>query len=320
VFEREETDPSVEVFKLLVVVVLYKMEPWKSVSFNTLQKSISCLKHGQANIEILLYDNTPGGQDIGPLPPGVKYKADVENGGLAKAYNYALTIADEKGFDWLLALDQDTSLPIDFLSKLRNAAAFVAPMHEVAAVVPCVSSNGRIVSPFTLMKYWTFMKHFPDEFVGIPTENVYAANSGTMTKVGVLKALGGFDPRFRLDLSDFAMNHRLHCERLRVLVAGNIHLEHELSSHDLKNRSTPGRYEEYLRAEEGFCDEYFGRAVGAVVAFKLFYRLMYKLWRNGGGLPYFKIGFKYLCRRLFYSRKHRMESWRQWVRLRQDSL
>ena len=300
------------------MVVLYKMQPSESPAFRTLRTAISGLQDGHANVKILLYDNTPGGQDPGTIPVDVQYKADAENGGLATAYNYALGVAKEEGVDWLLTLDQDTSLPIDFLCKLWQAAAFVAPMHDVAAIVPCVSSNGRVLSPFTLMKHWTFMRYFPGEFVGIPLESVYAANSGTTTKVSALEAVGGYDPRFRLDLSDFVMNHRLHCHKLRILVAGDIHLKHELSSHDLKNRSTPSRYEDYLRAEEGFCDEYLSRVVGIVVVLKLFYRLVYKLWRNGGSLPYFKIGLRFLCRRLFYSRKRRMESWSQSVRLRLD--
>ncbi len=314
--ELEQEDSDVGVFKLYIVVILYRMKPCESAAFNTLQRAISYFQDGQDYIKILLYDNTPGGQDIGALPSDVQYKADVDNGGLATAYNYALRTADEHGFDWLLTLDQDTSLPIDFIFKLRHAAALVDSMNDVAAIVPCVMSNGRVLSPFTLMKHWTFMRHFPDQFVGIPLENVYAANSGTTTKVKVLKAIGGYDSRFRLDLSDFVMNHRLHCHKLRVLVAGNIHLEQELSSHDLKNRSTPGRYEEYLRAEEGFCDEYLGWEVGIVVVIKLIYRLVYKLWRNGGGLPYFRIGFRFLCRRLIYSRKYRLRSWRQSVNRR----
>jgi GT2 family glycosyltransferase len=304
--------------RVFAVIVLYKMQPGDSAALRTLRAAISSVQNRQAETEILLYDNTPGGQAVGVLPTGVQYKADPGNGGLATAYNYTLEIAHEKGFDWLLTLDQDTTLRNDFLCKLCDAAMFVAPMRDVAAIVPSITSNGRVVSPFTLMKHWTFMRHFPNEFVGIPLESVYAANSGTATKVSVIRAIGGYDPRFPLDLSDFVMNHRFHCQKLRVLVAGNIHLEHELSSHDLKNRSTPGRYEDYLRAEEGFCDEYLGRAVGIVVVLKLLYRLVYKLWRSGGSLPYFKIGLRFLCRRLFYSRKHRMESWRQSVRMRSN--
>ena len=71
--------------RILAVIVLYKMHPSESVSFRTLKAAASSSESGQADIRILLYDNTPGGQDTGVLPEGVQYKADFENGGLAKA-------------------------------------------------------------------------------------------------------------------------------------------------------------------------------------------------------------------------------------------
>ena len=302
--------------RMLAVIVLYKMQPNASAAFRTLQAATSSLQSGQAEIKILLYDNTPGGQAAGVLPDGVQYKANPKNDGLAKAYNYALGMAQENAFDWLLTLDQDTTLPNDFLCKLCDAAMSVAQMHDVAGIVPSIKSNGRVVSPFTLMKYWTFMRHFPDGFIGIPSKDVYAANSASTIKVSALKAIGGYDPRFPLDLVDFDVNYRLHRQNLRFLVAGNIHVGLELSTDDLKRRSSPGRYEDYLRAEEGFCDEYLGTMVSIVVVLKLFYRMGYKLWRSGGSFPYFKVGLRFLCRRLFYSRKRRIELWKQSIRQR----
>jgi GT2 family glycosyltransferase len=302
--------------RMLAVIVLYKMQPNESAAFKTLQAATSSLQSGQAEIKILLYDNTPGGQAAGVLPDGVQYKANPENGALSAACNYALEVAHKEGFEWLLTLNQDTTLPNDFLCKLCDAAMFVAPMHDVAGIVPSIKSNGRVVSPFTLMKYWTFMGHFPDGFIGIPSKDVYAANSASMIKVSALKAIGGFDPRFPLDLIDFDVNYRLHRQNLRFLVAGNIHVGLELSTDDLKRRSSPGRYEDYLRAEEGFCDEYLGTIVSIVVVLKLIYRMGYKLWRSGGSFPYFKVAFRFLCRRLFYSRKHRIELWKQSIRQR----
>jgi GT2 family glycosyltransferase len=241
----------------------------------------------------------------------VQFKADFENGGLATAYDYALEIAHEEGFDWLLTLDQDTTLPIDFLRKLCHAAAFVATMPTVAAIAPHISSDGRVLSPFILMKRWMLTRNIPDGFVGIPLENVYAVNSASTIKVSALKAVGGYDPRFHLDYSDLAIYHRLNCQKLRVFVAGNIHVDHEVSGFDLKNRSTPGRYEDFYRAEETAYDEWMGGVARVVLAVRLFHRLVYRLWRNNGSLPYFKICLRFLCRRLFYSRKHRMESWKQ---------
>lgn len=284
------------------------MQPGDSPAFKTLQAAITALKCSPTNIRILLYDNTPGGQDTGMLPTEVLYKADLENAGLAKAYNYALEIACNEGFDWLLTLDQDTSLPNGFLTKLCDAAAFAANLSNVAAIVPWVSSGGCAMSPWIPRKRWMRPQRFPRDFIGVPLENVFAANSASTVKVSALKAIGGYDPRFRLFASDLVMYHRLHCNNFRVFVSGNIHVEHEISISDLKRRSTPDRYREMLSAEEAFYDEYLGWSGYLEVLLILLHRVFYRLWTTGGSLAYFKIVLKFLCRRLFYSRRYRMET------------
>jgi GT2 family glycosyltransferase len=294
------------------VIVLYKIPLSESAAFRTLRAAISCLPEGQADIKIILYDNTPGGQNVVALPVEVQYKADVENSGLAKAYNYALEIAQEEGFDWLLTLDQDTSLPIDFLCKLCHAVAFVAPLCTVAAIVPIC--GGRSGSPWIRTKHGLRPKRFPDGFIGIPSERVYAINSALTIRVSALKAIGGYDPRFYLWASDLVMYHRLHCNHFSIFVAGDIHVEHESSIADLKNRSTPNRYEDMLRADEAFYDEYMGSLGHIVLLLMMLHRLVYRLWTTGGSLPYFNIALRFLCRSLFYSRKHRMESWKRSIK------
>lgn len=302
--------------RVLAVIVLYKMKASESAALNTLRAAISCLDDGLADVKILLYDNTPGGQDIGMLPAGVDCTVDLSNCGLAAAYNHAVGVAKDNGFEWLLTLDQDTTLPVDFLQKLCHAAMFVAPMSTVAAIVPQLSSDGRGLSPFTLMKHWALTRRIPEGFVGIPLEAVYAVNSASTIKVSALKAVGGYDSRFNLDFSDLAIYHRLHCHGLRVFVAGDIHVEHEVSVYDMRNRSTPSRYENTCRAEEAAYDEWMGGAARMALTARLIHRLVYQLWRNGGSLAHFKVCLRFLCRRLLYSRKRRRESWREFVRQR----
>jgi GT2 family glycosyltransferase len=297
------------VFKLLAVVVLYKMLPSESPAFNTLQVAKRPFQNERTNIRVLLFDNTPGGQDVGVLPVAVQYKADVENTGLANAYNFALEVACEQGCNWLLTLDQDTSLPIDFLCNLYDAATFVAPLNTIAAIVPCLSSDGRRVSPSTLVKPWAFAKLLPNHFIGVSYGETIAVNSGSTFRVSALQAIGGYDARFYIGCSDLAIFHRLHCNNFCVFVAGNIHLEHEMSCLDLRNRSNPERYADSFQAEEMFYDEHLGRIAGIVLVVKIFRRLIYRTWKMGGSLAHFKIGVKFLCRRLFCSRRHRMKSW-----------
>src|SRR5665213_4165648 len=83
--EEKQPDPKTGAVRLLAVVVLYKLKPCDSPTLRSLLAAISRFTVGQAEIGIILYDNTPGGQNPGGLPPNVHYRADIENGGLAKA-------------------------------------------------------------------------------------------------------------------------------------------------------------------------------------------------------------------------------------------
>ncbi len=300
--------------RILSVIVLHKISPSASAAFRTLHAATSDLGAGRAEVKILLYDNTPGGQDPGVLASDIRYKADVENGGLARAYNYALDIAEAEGFDWLLTLDQDTTLPIDFLCKLCHTIASVAPVDTVAAIVPRISDGGRVISPFIAMKYWIWTKPFNEGFIGISPYKVYAANSASTIRVSALRAIGGYDPNFDLDYSDIVMYHRLQCNSFSIFIAGNINVNHEISGLDLTNRSTPIRYENALCAEGAFCDEYLGTVGHLVLLLKMFCRPLYRVWRMGGSLPHFQISLGSLFRRLFHSREHRMRNWKQSVR------
>ena len=299
--------------RALAVIVLYKLTPSESAALRTLLAAVSCLQHGQADIRILLYDNTPGGQDPGVLPAGVVYKADIQNGGLAPAYNYALKLAYEAGCDWLLTLDQDTSLPADFLVKLCHAAAFVAPLPSVAAIVPCLSGGGRAMSPWARSKYWIRPARFPEGFIGIPAGKVFAANSASTLRVSALRTIGGYDRRFHLWASDLVLYSRLHSSNFSIFVAGNIHVEHEASILDLKRRSTPERYEEMFRADEAFCDEFMGSMDHIVLLLITLHRLAFRIWTTGGDFSHFRIALKFLLRGLFLSRRRRLKSWNQSV-------
>ena len=296
--------------RILAVVVLYRMTPSESASLKTLQATVSRIHPEEAEVAILLYDNTPGGQEGAVLPAKVRYIADKENGGLPAAYNCAQTISNEEGFDWLLVLDQDSSLPVDFAHNLCRAVRLVSPISAVAAIAPCVSEDGRVISPGIPKWHWITTKRLPKGFIGIPQEMIYAINSASAFRVSALNDIGGFNSRFFADFSDFDMYHRLQCHGHRVFVAGNIRVEHELSVFDLRSRTSPSRYEKILYAEEAFFDEYLGKMEGFVLLLRLLYRLAYKLCRSKVASPYFRVGLRFLFRRLFYSRERRMKGWK----------
>lgn len=304
--------------KILAVIALYKIAPLDSVSFQTLQASVQQARQPSA-VKIFFYDNTPGGQPLVAVPGGTTYESHDENRGLAVAYNRALEIAGQEGFDWLLTLDQDTSLPLDFVTKLDAATAFALPIAQVGAIVPRITDKGRVISPNALSSRM-FPKFFPGDFVGVALEKTTSAvNSASTLRVSALKAIGGYDPRFWLDYSDAIMYYRLQKTGFRVFVAGNIRVEHELSVLDMKNRVSYERYEDILGAESAFWDECMGSVAGPALLLRFSYRLFYKFWRTGGTLPYFRISLRFLMRRMFCSRRRRMELWQQSVQRRLSS-
>jgi GT2 family glycosyltransferase len=300
--------------RVLAVIVLYKMLPDKSDTYRTLRSTISNLGEDQGDIKILLYDNTPGGQDVGVLPSDICYKADRDNRGLAVAYNFALETAQKEKYDWLLTLDQDTDLPGDFARKLCDTATSVAPLNNVAAIVPCVHSDGQVISPSRQMKFFPKTRKFRKNFVGVSSVKTFAVNSASTIRVSALETVGRYDPRFPLDQSDNVLFHRLHLRQFNIFIAGNIHVEHQLSTFDLKRRSTTERYEAVLHAEEAYHDVYLGRIEGIALLLRIVHLLVYRLSKTGGDFAHFRIGLKFFCRRLFISRKSRIDEWEQSVK------
>jgi glycosyltransferase involved in cell wall biosynthesis len=303
-----ETPREAKPLQLLAVIVLYKMTPSESVSFQTLQMARRDVEKNKLHLKVFFYDNTPGGQDPGFLPEGVQYEAAPQNRGLADAYNRALEIAKAEGFDWLLTLDQDSTLPSNFLSGLSEAVAGVAEDPSVAAVVPQITGAGRMLSP----NYFLFNalpRFFPKGFIGISLRETYAFNSASTLRVSALHEIGGYDPHFWLDNSDAYMYRQLHLHGHRVFVAGNIQVEHQFSMFDMKESVTVARYQNIVAAGCAFWDLELGTLAGLYHTASLVYRV-YKHWKRGDDPEIRRITLRLLKARIFKSRKQRIAQWK----------
>lgn len=301
--------------RLLAVIVLYKTSPRESVSYCTLNAALKHSGIGKISLKIFFYDNTPANGSV-EYPEESIYEAPGENRGIADAYNRAIEIAYSESFDWILTLDQDTKLPIDFLDKIADTVAFVTNLKQVAAIVPLIYDNVNLISP-NAGSYTMFPKKFSNEFVGISLEKWTSAfNSASTLRVSALMSIGGYDKRFWLDYSDAVMYHRLESNGMRVFVAGNIRVEHELSVMDMKHRVTPERYEAILGAESAYCDECMGIGASFQLLLKSIYRSFYKFLILRRDLEYCKIAIRFLSRRIFLTRSRRIEKWESSVRSR----
>ncbi len=115
--------------EILVVVVLYQQLFSQSPAYGPLSKALS-----EKQIQLIIYDNSPQRQQNELFEKeNIVYHHDPQNPGLAVAYNFALSQADE-GTRCLVTLDQDTRLVDDYFELLRKATF----TDECVAAVPMI--------------------------------------------------------------------------------------------------------------------------------------------------------------------------------------
>jgi len=293
--------------KLMVVIVLYRIAPQDSPAFRSVMTARDAFGQEAGEVRVLLWDNSPAVGAGENLPESVAYFADESNSGLATAYNRALEWAELHGAEWLLTLDQDTAVPADFFVRMAAAAAASTRYAGIGAIVPQIAAEGRQLSP-NWFQYGAIPRWYRSGYVGVPGEPVFAFNSGAMLRVDALRQAGGYDPRFWLDDSDAMIFSKLHENGKRVYVAGDIQVEHEFSMKDMQRRMSVARYQNALFAETAFWDLRMSRMAGWERTLRLMVRMVKHLMR-GDSRELRRITWRALMRRLFTSRRRRIEEW-----------
>ncbi|MCU0605861.1 MAG: glycosyltransferase [Candidatus Edwardsbacteria bacterium] len=231
---------------IIAVVVLYQCRPDESSTIASLVRSWEHCPQDRPRLTLVIHDNGPAAQDMTvALPFEHQYLHDPSNGGLARAYNRALAMAAAGRYEWLLLLDQDSSLPDRFLAVTRRAGETIGP--GTVAVVPRVADHGVPVSPARL-RWGGMIRPLAGTAAGVLRGTVTAINSGTLIRTSFMADLGGFNEAFPLDYLDhwlFAMVRR----QGRTVYATEAVVGHDLSIGQRLRRVTPGRYRSVLRAE-----------------------------------------------------------------------
>ena len=291
---------------ILAVIVLYKTAAADSVSVTSLSRAFEAAGKENLRLQVVLLDNSPEAGSAPGIFEEEVYLSVPDNLGLAHAYNVGLSMARAQGFSWLLTLDQDTSLPRDYVSRLVNAVAIVDVDPEIAAVVPRIEGSGRTLSPYRF-RWGAVPTWFPPGYSGVPNVAVYALNSASLLRVSALRQLGGYDRRFWLDASDHAIFHALAAHGKRSYVAGDIRVQHQLSVLDETNITSAERYESILTAESAFWDLHMSMLANWERNGRLVARLIRQLRR--GQTELCRVSLKHLHLRLLHSRSYRLQIW-----------
>ncbi len=241
---------SRDVITIQCVIVLYKQKPDQAKSLSSLLKICRHDPSIADRIAILVQDNSP--QSAPPTfegaTPRMEYFHAPTNPGLAAAYNKGMVAAKERKAEWLLLLDQDTTLNHQFLLQLLQGVQSDCS-KKICAFVPQLVNNGLILSPQIVRKL--FYHRLPIGFSGFSDERVVAFNSAACISVRALTAIGGFPEEYWLDYLDHIVFHKLQTSGGRVYILDS-QLEHNLSLQTIESQVSLERYSNVLAAEWQF--------------------------------------------------------------------
>ncbi len=295
-----------ETVTILAVVVLYKMRAEQSATIKSLGAAIASARPADLKVAVFVADNTPGGQEPGELPQEVIYERFPENPGLVTPYNLALARAAEDGFDWLLTLDQDTHLPVNYLTELAGYARRYAGDRSIAAIVPRIEDEGVRISPLRFAGGFMPRVAGPADD-GVLGRHASALNSASLLRVDALRQAGGYDERFPLNNSDTAMFERLDRAGYRVVLAGNVVVRHELAIMRRQERMTLERYEQLLEDERDFWDLHMG-ALGRMERLLRLAGRVAKGFASGEHAAFRRLTIAEIRRRVFSRRAMRLRT------------
>lgn len=136
--------------------------------------------------------------------------------GIARGLNAGLSIARERGAAWLLTVDQDSSVPPDYVEEALAFASVACGIARIGAI-----GAGEVIDASGPIRYPV------REHAGLQVTDELI-QTGTLWSVGALEAIGGFDESFGIDAVDAAACVRLRRAGYVMALAPGLRIEHEL--------------------------------------------------------------------------------------------
>lgn len=275
---------------LQIVIVLYNTKLEDSVSYQSLKKSI--LSFG-ISYRLLIYNNSP--QINIPKSPYYNLVSPPENRFLLGAYNYAYIQAKENNCSWLLLLDQDSILSLDYFKCLQKLLIKEKDNQQLAAIIPTVLSNDfRHISPYSYSPVWGMSWFLKKQKSGITNLCLAAINSGTVLRISALETIGGFPDKYLLDGLDTAYFYRLYRKGFAVYIM-ETQLYHDFSFLKYSENMNLSRYESIVKSELNLAKE-MGLLSLLLMKIKFVYRIGQQLLVSNKH-KYIKITFSFLMQK-----------------------
>lgn len=238
---------------VLAVIVVYERDladvaPWPTAR-HLLEDAAP--EDGPQLCHVLIYDNSASSRAVPPSSTArCTYVSNPHNGGTAAAYSAAAQLALDLRIPWLLLLDHDTHLPLNFLRSAAIAFRTAGEQRDVAALLPAVRHrDGTLISPVRVTRLGTFR---PLELGKRPRpgQHVSAIASGAILRVSLLRDVLPLPAELWLDYVDHWIFAQFHRRGLSAIVTSQV-VQHDLSIMSLAGMS-PARLNSVLQGEARF--------------------------------------------------------------------
>lgn len=172
---------------------------------------------------LYVIDNTPYKENKQVLPKSkkIKYLAQLENKGVAKALNIGATLALTDKYEWLLTMDQDSCFQKNQVKKMIQYIE-ENDCKKVGLITPWHVINTGIEKP--------------KEEIDYPLE---VMTSGNMINLKSYKKVGGYKDEYFIDDIDIEYCMNLNIHGYKVVRLNYVELKHDLG--DIKVKHLLGR-------------------------------------------------------------------------------
>jgi rhamnosyltransferase len=148
------------------------------------------------------------------------YKFLNANLGIAAALNIACTTAAEKGFDWILTMDQDSSFVSNDLSiMIADIAAIEAQYGNVGIITP----------------YHVLAEGYTEDSKEDFTVRRIAMTSGNLLNLKAYQVAGAFEEKLFMDFVDYEYCLRLRKNTYTIIQDNKVKLKHSLGNFHIRH-------------------------------------------------------------------------------------
>lgn len=164
--------------------------------------------------KLYVWDNTGPSSLIGGLdfPENVVYIQRDKNYGIAEPLNRMAQIARESGADWLLSLDQDSTLTPNYVVRLLAIADSMTSLENIGII------SGSAIEPYKKLA----------QSICEPVVANTLITSGSLIRLNVYDQVGGSDEQMFIDCVDHELCLNMRRNGFALYLSGSVNFQHTI--------------------------------------------------------------------------------------------